>query len=172
MICEKYGKMESDGHKSLRNTVDCLRPNSYNLRLNLDYNKKFLEMEEDCVSDNSGKSSSNNFKKVDDVAIWILESLHASLLKKHKETFWIEVESRKKNGHEEFKLKKIEHTRNPVISQFEILLEQGLIIVDLMLGRTSKKVEKSKRRGDAVSFKIKNKASSLLFPESKTYIFK
>ncbi len=69
---------------------------------------------------------------------------------------------------------KIEHTKNPIISQFDILLEQSMITVDLLLGRP--KVDlitgAPKKGGDAVSFKIKESAAGLLFPETLTYLFK
>lgn len=68
---------------------------------------------------------------------------------------------------------KIEHTRNPIVSQFDILLEQSMITVDLLLGRPKVDLEtgKPKKGGDAVSFKIKKSAARLLFPDSVIYTF-
>ena len=60
---------------------------------------------------------------------------------------------------EYFRYKRIEHTKNPNVGQFDMLLEQNLITVDLLLSRPS-------GHGDTYSFKIKKKAMSLLFPES------
>lgn len=159
-IVEKYGYI-SGGVKSYRNTLYCKSPNSQNLRLNVNYPDSLLEIEEDRIVEN------DEFKKIADVAVWRLQSLHQQLLKKHHETFWIEVDSRKGgDGKEQFMFKKIEHTRNPIVSQFDILLEQSLITVDLLLGRP-----RSKKGGDSVSFKIKKSAAPLLFPESNFYDF-
>lgn len=166
-IVEKYGYM-SGGVKSYRNTLQCAAPNTQNLRLNMNYPNNLLEIEEDRRID------VDIFKKMADVAVWRLQTLHQCLLTKHHETFWIEVDSRKgDSGQEQFRFNKIEHTRNPNVSQFDILLEQSMITVDLLLGRP--KVDlvtgKPKKGGDAVSFKIKKSAAGLLFPQRRLYSF-
>ena len=166
-IVEKYGYM-SGGVKSYRNTLQCAAPNTQNLRLNMNYPNNLLEIEEDRRID------ADIFKKVADVAVWRLQTLHQCLQTKHHETFWIEVDSRKgDSGQEQFRFNKIEHTRNPNVFQFDILLEQSMITVDLLLGRP--KVDlvtgKPKKGGDAVSFKIKKSAAGLLFPQSRLYSF-
>lgn len=166
-IVEKYGYM-SGGIKSYRNTLYCKALNSQNLRLNMNYPDDLLEIEEDKIL------GENQFKKVADVAVWRLQTLHECLLTKHHETFWIEVDTRiGDQGQEQFMFNKIEHTRNPIVSQFDILLEQSMITVDLLLGRPKVDLEtgKPKKGGDAVSFKIKKSAAGLLFPDSVIYTF-
>ena len=166
-IVEKYGYM-SGGIKSYRNTLYCKAPNSQNLRLNMNYPDDLLEIEENKIL------GENQFKKVADVAVWRLQTLHECLLTKHHETFWIEVDTRiGDQGQEQFMFNKIEHTRNPIVSQFDILLEQSMITVDLLLGRPKVDLEtgKPKKGGDAVSFKIKKSAAGLLFPDSVIYTF-
>lgn len=166
-IVDKYGYM-SGGIKSYRNTLYCKGPNSQNLRLNMNYPDDLLEIEEDRIL------GENQFKKVADVAVWRLQTLHECLLTKHHETFWIEVDTRiGDQGQEQFMFNKIEHTRNPIVSQFDILLEQSMITVDLLLGRPKVDLEtgKPKKGGDAVSFKIKKSAAGLLFPDSTIYTF-
>ena len=166
-IVDKYGYM-SGGIKSYRNTLYCKAPNSQNLRLNMNYPDDLLEIEEDKML------GENQFKKVADVAVWRLQTLHECLLTKHHETFWIEVDTRiGDHGQEQFMFNKIEHTRNPIVSQFDILLEQSMITVDLLLGRPKVDLEtgKPKKGGDAVSFKIKKSAAGLLFPDSTIYTF-
>lgn len=54
------------------------------------------------------------------------------------------------------------HTKNPNVGQFDVLLEQNIITVDLLLCRPS-------GHGDTYSFKIKKKGMPLLFPESVVY---
>lgn len=149
-IVQKYGYM-SDGIRSLRNTLRCHKISSQGIGLTLYELEKLLAIEE--------KSKCGDcFVKLDDVAVWRLSSLHKALLTKHRETFWIEVESKYEDGHEYFRFSKIEHTRNPIVSQFDLLLDQGSISVDLLLGRP-------KDRGDTYSFKITKKAAPLLFPD-------
>ena len=166
-IVEKYGYL-SGGVKSYRNTLRCSSPNTQNLRLNMNYPDNLLEIEEDR------KLDAETFKKVADVAVWRLQTLHQCLLTKHHETFWIEVDTRQGDaGQEQFRFNKIEHTRNPNVSQFDILLEQSMITVDLLLGRPKVDLTtgNAKKGGDAVSFKIKKSAAGLLFPQSKLYSF-
>lgn len=148
-IVEKYGYFR-DGHKTLENTVSCDHPNSQSLQLNVNQIEQMLEML--SVTDTSKT----------DVAVWLLETLHNRLAIKHKETFWIEVESDMRGADEYFRYSKIEHTKNPNLGQFDILLDQSLITLDLMLCRPS-------GHGDTYSFKIAKKAMPLLFPESSIY---
>lgn len=100
---------------------------------------------------------------IEDIAVWRLVKLHQRLQTKHRETFWIEVENELSDGKEYFRYKQIEHTKNPNVGQFDILLEQNIITVDLLLCRPS-------GHGDTYSFKIKKKGMPLLFPESKLYL--
>lgn len=148
-IVEKYGYFTKEGKKTYQNTVQCAPPNSQSLFLNVNQIKDLLELQEDC-------------HPTKDIATWRLMKLHQRLLTKHHETFWIEVENRLSDGKEFFRYKLIEHTKNPNVGQFDILLEQNLITIDLLLCRPS-------GNGDTYSFKIKKKGMSLLFPESATY---
>lgn len=149
-IVAKYGYLTNEGKRTYQNTVQCDSPNSQGLFLNVNKLKAILELQ-------AQKS------KVEDVAAWRLLKLHQRLTIKHRETFWIEVENAIHDNKEYFCYKKIEHTRNPNVGQFDILLEQNLITVDLLLCRPS-------GNGDTFSFKIKKKGMPLLFPESVKYI--
>lgn len=166
-IVDKYGYY-SDGIKRYSNTLKCEKPNSQNLRLNVNYPLDLLEIEEDAIN------PLGSFKKIDDVAVWRLQTLHSRLLSKHHETFWIEVNTRTgDSGQEQFQFNMIEHTRNPLVSQFDVLLEQSLITVDLLFGRPKTDIETGARKsgGDSVLFKIQKKAAKLLFPETQVYTF-
>lgn len=148
-IVALYGYDCGDGRKTYQNTVQCNLPNSQGLGLNLELVKEWLELK-------------HYGEKVDDVAVWALQKLHSRLNEKHHETFWISVENEIRDGKEYFRYSSIEHTRNPIIPQFDILLDVGIITVDLLLSRPS-------GHGDAYSFKIKKKGMPLLFPESLSY---
>ena len=148
-IVAKYGYLTDDGKRTYQNTVQCTPPNSQDLFLNVNQQKALLELQ-------AQKS------RVEDVAAWRLLKLHQRLSPKHRETFWIEVQNAIHDNKEYFCYKQIEHTRNPNVGQFDILLEQNIITVDLLLCRPS-------GNGDTYSFKIKKKGMPLLFPESIIY---
>lgn len=145
--------------KTLQVTVSTLKPNAQGLGLEMNWRDEWLEMNHFTTQpDVNGK-----YAKLHDVSVWTLLHLHERLTEKHHETFWIDAESRIKNGVEEFRVMSIVHTKNPVLSQFDVLLEQGKIKLDLMLSRPSK-------HGDTFSFKMDRKWRPLLFPENETYI--
>ncbi len=56
----------------------------------------------------------------------------------------------------------IEHTRNPNVAEFDNLIMQQYVTLELLLNRPS-------GRGDTWNFKIKDKAMPILFPESNIY---
>jgi hypothetical protein len=102
---------------------------------------------------------------INDFAVWKLDDLHNSLLTKHKETFWIAADSKIKDGKEFFQYKNAEHTRKPIVSQFDILLDQGIITLDHLIKRLPSGGTKEK----GPSFKLKPTALDLLFPPSQLY---
>jgi hypothetical protein len=105
---------------------------------------------------------------IGDFVVWALEALHARLLEKHNETFWIAADSLFIDGKEHFQYKKVEHTKKPIVPQFDTLLQQGIITLDHLIKRTMS--------GGAVEkgpiFKIHPKSLNLLFPPSKLYELK
>ncbi len=157
-IVDKYGYIpEGYEHKSLHITLSANRPNPQGLGLLIQPQYGRLEADEFSQM----PLEDGTFRKIDDVAAWNLIKLHERLLTKHRETFWIDAETKIDNGREYFRCTKILHTKNPIPTQFDVLLEQGMITVDFLLCRRS--------GGDTYSFKIKSAARSLLFPESDTY---
>ena len=159
-IADKYGYLRPGlVRNTLQVTVNALKPNAQGLGLFVNWKEELLEMNHYALST---MEKGTNFK-LHDVSVWTLLKLHERLAKKHHETFWIDVESRIRNNKEEFRVMSIEHTKNPLLPQFDILLEQGKVMLDLMLSRPS-------GNGDTYSFKMDKKFRSLLFPESEVYI--
>ncbi len=159
-IVDAYGYIpQGDTIKTLRVTLTAHRPNPQKLGLFLNDGEEILEVDEFCLQ----PTTTGTFLKIQDVAAWKLQILHERLLTKHHETFWIDVQTKREGGKEYFKCSTIEHTMNPLVHQFDILLNLGSITVDLLLCRP-------KGRGDTYSFKIKKKDLPLLFPEPKQYI--
>lgn len=149
-IVEKYGYL-SDGVKTLQITVQANRPNAQSLMLDIPNDGEILEM--------LGKKDP---QLVDHIVEWQLLNLHNYLKKKHKETFWVSVDNQILDGKEHFRYSYIEHTRNPNIAEFDNLIMQQFITLELLLNRPS-------GHGDTWNFKIKDKAMPILFPESLLY---
>jgi len=151
-ILNAFGYSRGEDFK-LYCTVSTLVRNSQGLKLKMD-------SEISQLIENSDKSS------VGDFVVWGLENLHKRLLEKHNETFWIAADSITIGGKEHFQYKKVEHTKKPIVSQFDILLEQGIITLDHLIKRksTGSVVEKGP------IFKIKPNSLALLFPPSQSYL--
>lgn len=150
-ILNAFGYSRGEDFK-LYCTVSTLVRNSQGLKLKMD-------SEISQLIENSDKSG------VGDFVVWGLENLHKRLLEKHNETFWIAADSITIGGKEHFQYKKVEHTKKPIVSQFDILLEQGIITLDHLIKRksTGSVVEKGP------IFKIKPNSLALLFPPSQSY---
>lgn len=150
-ILNNFGYKRGEDFK-LYCTVSALVRNSQGLTLKLD--SKINQLLE-----NSDKAN------IGDFIAWNLETLHNRLLEKHNETFWIAADSIIIDNKEHFQFKKVEHTRKPIVTQFDILLEQGIITLDHLIKRTP--------AGGALEkgpiFKIKPNALDLLFPPSLSY---
>ena len=150
-ILNNFGYNRGDDFK-LYCTVSALVRNSQGLTLKMDSKINQLLA-------NSDKSH------IGDFIAWNLDTLHNRLLEKHNETFWIAADSIMINDLEHFQFKKVEHTKKPIVTQFDILLEQGIITLDHLIKRkpTGSVVEKGP------IFKIKPNSLDLLFPPSQSY---
>ena len=150
-ILEQFGCQRGEDFK-LYCTLSALKANSQGLSLRLDEN------------DNNLVECSENVN-IGDFAIWQLASLHTELKKKHKETFWVAADPCVIDGAEHFLFKEIEHTRSPIVSQFDLLLGQGIITLDHLIKRRSNGQVSEK----GPLFKIKPDKLDLLFPSSRLY---
>ncbi|MDA9360346.1 MvaI/BcnI restriction endonuclease family protein [Flavobacteriaceae bacterium] len=150
-ILNNFGYEREEDFK-LYCTVSAITRNSQGLNLRIDSDIKQL-------IENSDKP------EVGDFVVWTLEKLHNRLKTKHKETFWVEAESTRINDREHFQYKLVEHTKKPITSQFDLLVEQGIITLDHLIKRNSK--GKVVEKGPL--FKIKPKGIELLFPPSESY---
>ena len=150
-ILNEFG-YHRDGDFKLYCTISTQNRNSQGLKLKLDDDiEQLIEN-----SDNP---------EIGDFVVWSLEKLHKRLLKKHNETFWISAETVKKDGVTYFNYTSVEHTKKPISSQFDILLDQGIITIDHLIKRT--KTGGDREKGPL--FKIKPDSLGLLFPPSDKY---
>ena len=150
-ILDAFGYQREEDFK-LYCTVSAITRNSQGLQLKLDSEIKQL-------IENSAKP------EVGDFVVWTLDKLHNRLKEKHKETFWVEAESTRIKNREHFQYKLVEHTKKPITSQFDLLIDQGIITLDHLIKRNSK--GKVVEKGPL--FKIKPKGIELLFPPSESY---
>jgi hypothetical protein len=150
-ILDNFGYWREEDFK-LYCTVSALKPNPQGLSLKVDADIQHL-------------IEKSEQKEIGDFVVWTLEKLHNRLLEKHKETFWVSAESIRIDGKEHFLYKEVEHTKKPIVSQFDLLLEQGIITVDHLIKRNSK--GKVVEKGSL--FKIKPNSLNLLFPPSEKY---
>lgn len=150
-ILDAFGYQRGEDFK-LYCTVSALSRNSQGLELRLDQDIKQL-------IENSSKP------EIGDFAVWSLDILHNRLLEKHRETFWVEADCTRVDGKEYFQYKFVEHTKKPIVSQFDLLLDQGIITMDHLI--------KKNPRGKVVEkgplFKIRPTGIDLLFPPKEKY---
>ena len=143
-ILDTFGYNRGDDFK-LYCTVSSLVRNSQGLKLRMD--SKINQLLENSDKPNIG-----------DFVVWQLETLHNRLLEKHNETFWIAADSIFIDGIEHFQYKKAEHTKKPIVTQFDILLDQGIITLDHLIKRKTDR----KCRGERSDFQDKTERFRLV----------
>lgn len=118
------------------------------------------------IEDKAGLLNERSTKKeIGAFATWALKDLRASLAEKHNETFWVGARVHEHDGHDHFEFRDVMHTRKPILSQFDLLLEQGEITMDHLIKR--KATGRVSEKGPL--FKINAASMGLLFPPSKSY---
>lgn len=150
-ILDAFGYHREEDFK-LYCTVSAITRNSQGLTLRLDSDIKQL-------------IENSDIPEIGDFVVWTLEKLHSRLKEKHKETFWVEANSSMIDGREYFQYSFVEHTKKPIISQFDILIDHGIITLDHLIKRNSK--GKVVEKGPL--FKIQPKGIDMLFPPSEKY---
>lgn len=150
-ILDAFGYQREDDFKLYCTSSTKVR-NSQGLILRLDSDINQLV-------ENSSKTD------IGDFVVWLMSDLKNRLLEKHNETFWIGAETSSINGIEHFQYTNILHTKKPIPSMFELLIEQGEITLDHLIKRNSKGGANEK----GPIFKVSTSALSMLFPEQIEY---
>jgi len=150
-ILEAFGYEREDDFK-LYCTTSTKSRNTQGLILRLD-------------SDINQLVENSHKKEIGDFVVWLMSDLKNRLLEKHNETFWIGADTSMINGIEYFQYQKILHTKKPIPSIFELLIEQGEITLDHLIKRNSKGGANEK----GPFFKVSNSALDMLFPEQVKY---
>ena len=150
-ILDAFGYWEK-GVFRLYNTIRATGRNAQGLILKTDYQLDYL-------IENSDNAA------IGDFLIWELDVLKKALASKHKETFWIKAESKFEDGNEYFLFKSAVYTKNPMVNQLGLLIDNGVITLDYPIKRLANGSVIDK----GCNFKLKPKALDLLFPPSQTY---
>ncbi len=150
-ILETFGYERGDDFK-LYCTVSTKVENSQGLSFMLDDKRGIL-------------NEVSNQKEHGAFASWYIQDLRQRLTEKHNETFWVGADVEVIDEHDHFLFRDVIHTRKPIASQFDILLEQGEITMDHLIKRNDKGHVSEK----GPLFKINASSLELLFPPSKTY---
>ncbi len=101
-----------------------------------------------------------------EVAQWPVIDLQEDLRSKHKETFWVQAESRiGPDGNEQFRYFRAVRTRQPLVSNIGPLINLGVITLDYTLSQKAN----GSVRDHGYLFRIWPKDLSLLFPEVETF---
>jgi hypothetical protein len=143
---------ERDGEFRLYCQVSAATANPQGLRFRLD-------LADDRLIENSSNPA------IGDFVVWQMETLRARLAEKHAATFWVGARSNQVGGREHFHYVEAVYTRAPVVSQFDILLGQGVITMDHLIKR--KPSGGAHEKGPL--FKLEPHALALLFPPPIVY---
>lgn len=150
-ILDAFG-YERDGAFKLYCQVVATKRNSQGLMLKVD-------QDDDYLWENSDDPSYGNF------VAWPLKQLRDRLIEKHSETFWVGAKQMIDGGEEYFQFTEVVHTRRPITSQFDILIDQGVISLDHLIKRNARGGAREK----GPLFKIAPNSLDLLFPPPKRY---
>lgn len=150
-ILDTFGYWE-EGVFRLYNTIRATGRNAQGLILRTDYELGYL-------FENSDR------KEIGDFLTWELEVLKNTLATKHKETFWISAQSKHEQGKEHFLFDKVEHTKGPLLNQFGLLIDMGIITLDYPI----KRLKNGSVVDKGCNFKLRPNALHLLFPPSVSY---
>lgn len=157
-LLEKYGYYAVDQKTGQRRfnlycTISANTPNPQGLYFNVDF-------DQDILINRSRIDGCDEY-----VLQWSLETLRNHLQNKHHETFWVQAETQKIKGVENFNYHTIVHTKKPNISLFPYLVESGVITMDYTMHRKSN----GKVRDHGYLFKIDPSKINLLFPNPIKY---
>jgi len=150
-ILDTFGYWEK-GSFRLYNTIRSTGRNAQGLILRTNYDLDYLIENSDRI-------------EVGDFLVWELQVLKDNLATKHKETFWIKAESKFIDNKEHFLFKSVEHTKSPLVNQFGLLIDMGIITIDYNIKRN----QDGSVDDAGCNFKLKHNALDLLFPPSQSY---
>ena len=153
-IVTKRGKFsEKENRIQLNHTISADKQNTYGLQLEM------------CYEENLLKQYCNIADRREDDVLWEISILKDALKKKHRQTFWVNSQTRINNDIEEFLYFETTYTNGPNLDAFPLLLEAGEVTVDYLIA--------IKPNGSAsdhgYKFKMKKKNLEALFGKPKRF---
>jgi hypothetical protein len=101
---------------------------------------------------------------------WDLPVLQQALASKHADTFWVSAETRRDDrGIEEFQFTTAAYTRRPYVSNLPILLDTGVVTVDLLLHEQFSATGSRRVRDHGYLFRMWPDDMPALFPPPLRY---
>ena len=155
LLFERGKYNEERGKTRLVQTLSAVKPNSFDLLLDLDHDNSFLHQ----IYVGAGA-------KVRDVT-WKLDVLKASLSEKHRESFWVTALTKGRSGDrdESFLYSSVKHTGNVDPAMLPTLIETGVVTVDY----TMKETRSGKQENAGFSFRMSPDDVDLIFSSVKFY---
>lgn len=156
-ILNERGKFSTkDQRISLYVSLNTKHYNTYNLRLETDYERNLLH--QICKNGNAKEYDTS----------WLVTDLFDRLSKKHPNTLWVNVDSKKINDMESFHYLSGVFTSQPDQEMFKLMLDEGLIELDY----TMHIKKDGGPRDHGYLFKILPENLDSLFSLKKEYDFK
>lgn len=157
-ILEKRGRYSVEkGRNQLFHEISCIKPNSYNLQLEIDDSGEELHQIHMA-------QEGDNVKKDYDV-IWMMEKLASRVLEKHEETMWVSAETRGLRTTEEFRYCHVKHTRGVDTAALALLLEAGHMTVHYLI----KQLPTGAAKDQGYLFKMAPRYLPILFDDTQSY---
>lgn len=158
-IVAKHGRYsEKKGRVQVFHEISCIKPNSYDLQLELaDGDTKLEQVSYKTIGENRVK---------DRDVVWLMDKLVSRVEEKHQETMWITADSRgKKSSGEEFWYRHVKHTKGVDPVALPTLLEAGYMTVHYLI----KQLPSGAAKDQGYLFKMAPRYVPLLFNETTNY---
>ena len=115
---------ESKGRQQLFHEISAVSPNSYGLKLEMDYPSSLMH-----------QVFISGSEKETDVS-WAIEKLKSRLLEKHHETVWVTAQCKGGGENEEFWYDRLKHTESVDAEALPLMLETGAISIHYTIKET------------------------------------
>lgn len=155
-LLSTYGYVK-DGKLRLNHEINAKGPNSLGFYLQVDSALDWLKQNH---RDLQTSVTSH-------VTTWELEKLRQRLRDKHRQTFWVGAQCRGSGKNEEFHYVQVEHTKQPIVRNFDTLIEGGVISVDYLMSEKGM----GRVRDHGYLFKLHASDFRALFPPSEIHEF-
>jgi hypothetical protein len=154
-ILEKHGRYNNKKERiQLFHEISCLKPNSYDLQLDLESGG--AQLDQIFIRPDG---------KIDRDVTWLMDKLVSRVEEKHAESMWVSAENRGRGEAEEFWYRKVKHTKGVDQQALPILLESGAMTVHYLI----KQLPSGAAKDQGYLFKMSPQYLPTLFNEARNY---